>query len=111
MVLAKDYRRNTHLFNSICSLVSCSSRIEKGSLVCQQRQAQSKVHRVSLLRETQFLSAHSVLHLWYWLKTIEEIPTFSTVFAPWFPVTRIWSIFIIVTLRKAFQFQRKASTH
>ncbi|GBB93270.1 hypothetical protein RclHR1_02140023 [Rhizophagus clarus] len=46
-----------------------------GSLVCQQRQAQSKVHRVTLLQETQFLSAHSVLHLWYWLKTIEEIPT------------------------------------
>ncbi|GBB87429.1 hypothetical protein RclHR1_01390019 [Rhizophagus clarus] len=59
MVLAKDYRRNTHL----------------GSLVCQQRQAQSKVHRVTLLQETQFLSAHNVLHLWYWLKTIEEIPT------------------------------------
>ncbi|GBB90860.1 hypothetical protein RclHR1_17990002 [Rhizophagus clarus] len=53
-----------------------SSGIEKGSLICQQRQAQSKVHRVTLLQETQFLSAHSVLYLWYWLKTIEEIPTF-----------------------------------
>ncbi|GBC02650.1 hypothetical protein RclHR1_04730011 [Rhizophagus clarus] len=56
-------------------MISSLSGIEKGSLVCQQRQAQSKVHRVTLLQETQFLSAHSVLHLWYWLKTIEEIPT------------------------------------
>ncbi|GBC05831.1 hypothetical protein RclHR1_06460002 [Rhizophagus clarus] len=58
-------------------LLQCSSLsgIEKGSLVCQQRQAQSKVHRVTFLQETQFLSAHNVLHLRYWLKTIEEIPT------------------------------------
>ncbi|GBC02651.1 hypothetical protein RclHR1_04730012 [Rhizophagus clarus] len=82
MVLAKDYRRNTHL----------------GSLVCQQRQAQSKEHRVTLLQETQFLSAHSVLYLWYWLKTIEEIPTFlhpypSTLVAKPSSLIKLMSIF------------------
>ncbi|GBB94516.1 hypothetical protein RclHR1_02370016 [Rhizophagus clarus] len=52
-VLAKDYRRNTHLFNNITYVLldfliwrywrifvdSQSPEIEKGSLVCQQRQA------------------------------------------------------------------------
>ncbi|GBB94515.1 hypothetical protein RclHR1_02370015 [Rhizophagus clarus] len=39
-----------------------------------------KVHRVTLLQETQFLSEYSMLHLRYWLKTIKEILAKSITF-------------------------------